>query len=353
MSEMPDDPGADWPPIQFTTAADGSRVSYRLFEGSGPSFVDARSPGTPSISLLPEIYPRAWFDRFRRGRALVFFDWRGSGHSDPVDGDLSIEQLGFDLDAVIDIVGGPVDAVVHNRASFAVSMHAARHSDRYRSITFAPGMLRPDDGLPGFINRPGWQSPYSEYLRGWATEYRLDPEAAIRFALRWASAVPAKSFGTYLASEQDLDLTEVLPSIALPTWVTARQPIDYEASRNVSLLLPDTHLSIYPVTGGAPPFGGRIRDEWDAHLGARLGDPPSAPLRTETGAGDKAPNGVAITPREREVLGLVAKGATNKEVAAELGLSHWTIQRHVSNLLRKTGLKNRRQLMRFADDLEG
>lgn len=52
------------------------------------------------------------------------------------------------------------------------------------------------------------------------------------------------------------------------------------------------------------------------------------------------------------MLDLIARTHSNKEIAATLDLSHWTVQRHVSNLLRKTGLANRRELMRFADDLE-
>lgn len=346
---MPEHPGAEWPPIQFTEAADGTRLSYRLFDGSGPPFLDVRTPGTPSLSLLPEIYPLVGLDRFRRGRSLLFFDWRGSGQSDPIDQALSIEQLVLDLDAIIDVAGGPVDAVLHGRASFAVSIHAARHPDRYRSITFAPGIVRLDDSSYGFHNRPGWQSHYSEHLRGFAKHtYRLDPEANTRFALRWASAVPPESFAAYLASEQDLDLTEVLPRVARPTWVMAHLPLDHEASRNTARLLPDSLFSSYSESAGALPMGGWIRDEWDAHLGARLGDEPSvrAPRREERRVTDR------ITDREREVLAEVATGATNKQIAATLGLSHWTIQRHVSNLLRKTGLQNRRQLMRIEGELE-
>ena len=49
------------------------------------------------------------------------------------------------------------------------------------------------------------------------------------------------------------------------------------------------------------------------------------------------------SPREREVLALIAKGRSNKEVAADLGLSEDTVKRHVSNLMQKLGAQDRTQ----------
>lgn len=54
-----------------------------------------------------------------------------------------------------------------------------------------------------------------------------------------------------------------------------------------------------------------------------------------------APSGVALSPRELEVLALIAAGKSNPEIAEELVIAPGTVGRHVSNLLAKTGLKNR------------
>jgi DNA-binding NarL/FixJ family response regulator len=55
-----------------------------------------------------------------------------------------------------------------------------------------------------------------------------------------------------------------------------------------------------------------------------------------------------LTPREREVLQLIARGYTYREAAEELFLSVKTIETHVSAVLRKLQLSNRRELTRWA-----
>ncbi len=58
--------------------------------------------------------------------------------------------------------------------------------------------------------------------------------------------------------------------------------------------------------------------------------------------------GLGITAREGEVLGLVAEGLTNKEIAAALRVSPRTVEKHVESLLRKTGTRSRTGLVAVA-----
>jgi DNA-binding NarL/FixJ family response regulator len=55
-----------------------------------------------------------------------------------------------------------------------------------------------------------------------------------------------------------------------------------------------------------------------------------------------------LTPREREVLQLIARGYMYKEIAARLHLSVKTVESHVSNVLRKLQLSTRHELARWA-----
>lgn len=59
-----------------------------------------------------------------------------------------------------------------------------------------------------------------------------------------------------------------------------------------------------------------------------------------------------ITSREYEVLELIAKGFSNKEIADTLFLSESTIKTHVSNLLTKLNAKRRTQAVQIAQELE-
>jgi len=54
-----------------------------------------------------------------------------------------------------------------------------------------------------------------------------------------------------------------------------------------------------------------------------------------------------LSPREREVLGLVAQGARNKQIAATLVISEFTVKRHVQNILQKLELPSRRAATAF------
>jgi DNA-binding CsgD family transcriptional regulator len=55
------------------------------------------------------------------------------------------------------------------------------------------------------------------------------------------------------------------------------------------------------------------------------------------------PNLEGLTPREREILDLVAQGKANKEIALALGISERTARTHVSHVLRKLGVSSRTQ----------
>lgn len=64
--------------------------------------------------------------------------------------------------------------------------------------------------------------------------------------------------------------------------------------------------------------------------------------------GPDLPPGVELTPREREVLAMVAEGKTNREIGAELFISESTAGVHVSNILAKLGVGSRTEAAAYA-----
>jgi two-component system, NarL family, response regulator LiaR len=79
-----------------------------------------------------------------------------------------------------------------------------------------------------------------------------------------------------------------------------------------------------------------------AHTGEALLDPLVAARLVEALAGDPEPLD-RLTPREREVLGLIGRGFPNKLIARELELSEKTVKTHVGHVLAKLGVTDRTQ----------
>jgi DNA-binding NarL/FixJ family response regulator len=62
----------------------------------------------------------------------------------------------------------------------------------------------------------------------------------------------------------------------------------------------------------------------------------------------EVPASVELTPREAEVLTLIARGKSNTEIAEELFVSAATVKTHINNLFAKIGVRDRAQAVRYA-----
>jgi two-component system, NarL family, response regulator LiaR len=87
-----------------------------------------------------------------------------------------------------------------------------------------------------------------------------------------------------------------------------------------------------------------VRAVRTAHAGEALLDPVVAARLVETLAADGEVDPIdRLTPREREVLVLIARGYANKRIALELDLAEKTVKTHVGHVLAKLGVSDRTQ----------
>jgi DNA-binding NarL/FixJ family response regulator len=94
----------------------------------------------------------------------------------------------------------------------------------------------------------------------------------------------------------------------------------------------------------SPRLAGFVLDAFSNVVGAGGGGSGIGGL----GAGDPELN--QLSPREQQVLRLIARGYTYKEVARDLTISTKTVESHVSSVLRKLQLSTRHELTRWATD---
>ena len=84
---------------------------------------------------------------------------------------------------------------------------------------------------------------------------------------------------------------------------------------------------------------------FDPRVHATLLAATAASARPEPGA---APPPDGLTDREAEILGMIARGMTNPEIAAQLFLSNHTIKTHISRIFAKTGSRDRAAAIGYA-----
>ena len=88
----------------------------------------------------------------------------------------------------------------------------------------------------------------------------------------------------------------------------------------------------------------------DPRVQARLLAATSAPAPAPTAAADAENLPDGLTRREAEILGMIARGLTNSEIASQLFLSGHTIKTHINRIFTKTGSRDRVAATRYAQE---
>ncbi|MBB2940455.1 pimeloyl-ACP methyl ester carboxylesterase/DNA-binding CsgD family transcriptional regulator [Actinoplanes lutulentus] len=331
--------------LRFARADDGVTIGYQMF-GQGPVLV-----WMPSLSnIVAQWRIPALRDAYlglARSLTVILYDGRGTGSSDRrIDlDDLGVEAHLRDLRAVLDHAGVQRASLLGYYHSVATALaFAARSPARVDRLVLFGGAARMREAMIPAQT----QALLSLVDQDWG----LFADAAATAWLGWDSAPSgrwtAEAFRTatsaavaraWFDAAERIDVTEELARVRVPSLIVHRQgegQIPAEVSRRLAASLPDARLVERP--GSTPTlFMEDAEDDLRLVTAFVTGLPQSEP----------AVSG-ALTPREREVLALLAAGGSNGEIARDLGIAVHTVERHLGNVYRKIGARGRTDAVVYA-----
>jgi pimeloyl-ACP methyl ester carboxylesterase/DNA-binding CsgD family transcriptional regulator len=344
------------PDLSFATAADGVSIAWTSI-GSGPTLIHL--PGVPFSNFEGEwrspVLRRA-FTGLGENLRFIQFDGRGTGRSQRDVSDLSLEAYLGDIDAVVDAAG--VESVVllgfYASAPHAIAW-AARNPDRVRGLILFGGatghgvtMQAPSmRALLSLIERD-WDTFVESMTHAWLGWPEGD-EGRLAADVFRTSATPALARATIQAAA-GVDVTADTARVRCPVLVLHRadaQVIPLDVSAELARELPGGRLAVLPGSSAGLFFEATqlVVDRIVAFARDPLAEPVAPtdvrPARPVRGSG-------GLSPRETEVLRLLAAGDSNGQIAAQLGLSINTVERHVVNLYRKIDARGRAEATAWA-----
>lgn len=345
--------------IRFCTTSDGVRLAY-VATGSGPPVVKVAHWLTHIEFDWTSPVWRHWLVELARGRTLVRYDERGCGLSDWDVTDFSIEGSVRDLEAVVDAAGFTRFALlgVSKGGGIAIA-YAVRHPERVSHMVlcgaFARGIKARGASEADIeehetairLAELGWERENPATRQMFATKLQPDGTAEQHrsFAEMMRLSTSAANAGRLMREAAKLDVQALAPKVSCATLILharndARVP--FEEGRLLASLIPGARFvpleSRNHVLVETEPAWQRLVAELRAFL-------PQAPER------DALPARFAeLSPRETEILALVAEGLDNHQIAAQLFLSEKTVRNHVSSIFSKLEVQSRAQAVVLARD---
>ncbi len=331
--------------VQFATTEDGVRIAYTVSGGGYPLFWLPHFLAS-NVQLeweFPQQYVYGWLGQHL---TVVRFDCRGLGLSDREVENISLEARMRDLRAVAKKLGLDRFALVGiEGGGNLASAYAWAYPECVSHLVFVNWTARFRDEQEGGRQRAlgvllarDWDM-LAENIGGVAFGYDQPVAAGYARLVRASVTQPmARRYGAELISE---DLYPTLEQVRTPTLVLHSEVNFYaseESARAVAATVPDARLQKFE--GGLAQHIQRLVEAIVEFVEPPAEAAPEAPA--------PAAGATTLTVREIEVLALLVKGLSNREMAEQLVLSPRTVERHLENVYRKTGARNRAEATAYA-----
>jgi len=340
--------------IRFCRSRDGVRIAYAV-RGTGPSLVCiSHWMHTLKFDLDSPVW-NPWLSTLTRRHSVISYDWRGCGLSDWDRIDLSFERHVEDLEAVVAAAGVKRFVLVAMAFGAGTGLaYAARHPElvshlvlygswsrgRLARMTTAEERAEARTRLKAI--ELGWPDENSGYGQFYTSLYLPNASSEQRQSLSHelhASTSQQNAIGIIKAFYKT-DLRKIAPQIRCPTLVFHAHEeslIPFNEGRAVAALIPGARF--VPINSrnhlvlSTEPAWQKVGDELDSFL------PGTFEVQTES----VELNLEQLTPRERQILDIVAQGIGNNGIAKQLGISEKTVRNHISTILDKLGVDGRLQ----------
>lgn len=347
--------------IAFARSKDKTTIAYAL-SGEGPPLVRS---GTWLTHVHHDwespIWPH-WLHFMSERHTLVRYDPRGCGLSQTDVGEITFEDWVADLEAVVDRLELQTFPLFGMSQGGAVAAeYAIRHPERVSQLTlYAPmvtGWRGHDD--PYSLR---WRSMYELVLAGWGDANMAFPAMFAHLFLpesspqmrHWHAELQRKSASKEVASRfmsvlGDVTMFRRLKEIRVPTLVIqiARdQVVDPRSAPGVASEIPGSQFvsidSSNHVLLEDEPGWQEFRSAFTRHVPGA-----TAPPRRDAAARERIGQ---LSTREQKILGEIAKGLNNREIAAGLFISEKTVRNHITSIFDKLGVTSRAQAIVMAKE---